>query len=73
LWRAITTSTRSDYDSRTLWERVLPATVRAAGFIWLEEQTARIGNVGVCGTLGWYDYSTHASHLAIPACAHIRS
>lgn len=61
---------RSDYDSRTLWERVLPATVRDAGFIWLEEQTARIGHVGVCGTLGWYDYSTHANHLAIPSGAY---
>ena len=60
----------SEYDSRALWERILPATVRAAGFIWLEAQTAQIGNVGVCGTLGWYDYSTRAEHLAIPAGAY---
>ncbi|MFN3335295.1 MAG: metallophosphoesterase, partial [Caldilinea sp.] len=58
---------RSDYDSRTLWERILPAAVRDAGFIWLEEQTFQIGAVGICGTLGWYDYSTSASHLTIPA------
>lgn len=56
---------RSDYDSRTLWERVLPAAVRDAGFLWLEDQTFRLGHIGVCGTLGWYDYSTRASHLPI--------
>lgn len=52
-----------DHDSRTLWERVLPHHVREAGFTWLEETSVQIGAVGVCGTLGWYDYSTQAPHL----------
>lgn len=60
----------SEYDSRTLWERVLPATARATGFIWLEEQAVQIGDVGICGTLAWYDYSTRASHLDFAAEAY---
>ena len=61
---------RSDYDSRTLWERVLPAEARRAGFVWLEEQVVHIGGIGICGTLGWYDSSTSAGHLSGPAEAY---
>lgn len=61
---------RSEYDSRTLWEHVLPESARRAGFIWLEGQTVQLGRVGICGTLGWYDYSTRSEHLAIPASAY---
>lgn len=61
---------RSEYDSRTLWESILPQEVQRAGFLWLEEQTVQFGGVGICGTLGWYDYSTRAAHLALPAAAY---
>ena len=52
-----------EHDSRTLWERVLPQYVGDAGFIWLEATTVQLGAVGVCGTLGWYDYSARAPYL----------
>ncbi len=61
---------RSDYDSRTLWESILPAEAQRAGFVWLEDQTVHLGDLGICGTLGWYDYSTSAGHLAVPAAAY---
>jgi predicted phosphohydrolase len=54
---------RGDYDSRTLWETQLPAVARAEGFVWLENTTWRLGSVGVCGTMGWYDYSARSLHL----------
>jgi predicted phosphohydrolase len=54
---------RGEYDSRTLWEAMLPNVAQAAGFVWLEETALRLGSVGICGTMGWYDYSSSASHL----------
>jgi predicted phosphohydrolase len=50
-------------DSRSLWESLLPAVARDAGFTWLEDTTVRLGAVAVCGTLGWYDYSAASPHL----------
>lgn len=54
---------RSDHDSRTLWESHLPAVAHDEGFVWLEDTTWRVGAVGICGTLGWYDYSARSLHL----------
>jgi predicted phosphohydrolase len=54
---------RGDYDSRTLWEAQLPAVARDEGFVWLEDTTWRLGAVGICGTMGWYDYSARSLHL----------
>jgi predicted phosphohydrolase len=61
---------RSDYDSRTLWEAHLPAVARAEGFHWLEEASMRLGDTGICGTLGWYDYSARAEYLPFAADAY---
>lgn len=61
---------RCEYDSRALWEHALPRAAREAGFIWLEDQAVRIGDVGICGTLAWYDYSTRARHLGLAAEAY---
>ncbi len=36
---------------------------RDEGFVWLEDETVRMGAVGICGTLAWYDYSARASYL----------
>lgn len=54
---------RGEYDSRTLWENMLPNAARTAGFVWLEETALQLGSVGICGTMGWYDYSSSAPHL----------
>ena len=53
----------SEHDSRTLWEDVLPRQAQEAGYIWLETTPLLLGDVAVCGTLGWYDYSARAPHL----------
>ena len=55
------------YDSRSLWEAHLPAIAAEEGFVWLEDTVVRFGSVGVCGTLGWYDYSSAAPHLPFGA------
>ncbi|GIV67633.1 metallophosphoesterase family protein [Caldilinea sp.] len=60
----------SEHDSRTLWESVLPAVIQDAGFLWLEEETVQLGDLGVCGTMGWYDYSTSEPTLALPDAAY---
>lgn len=87
---------RGEYDSRTLWESVLPEATRDEGFVWLEQEvitlplaaddagwlaasgrdeehagggsqsdptvrftdSPRPALLGICGTLGWYDYSS---------------
>jgi predicted phosphohydrolase len=54
---------RSDHDSRTLWEAHLPAVARAEGFHWLEASSVQLGDTGICGTMGWYDYSARANYL----------
>lgn len=61
---------RSEHSSRALWESILPQAVQRAGFVWLEGQSVQIGEVGICGTMGWYDYSTSAAHLAVPTGAY---
>ena len=53
------------YDSQTLWDQVLEATAREAGFVWLERDNVRLGSLGICGTLGWYDYSAREPGLEI--------
>jgi 3',5'-cyclic AMP phosphodiesterase CpdA len=50
--------------SQDLWERDLPAAVRDAGMIWLEEQSLQAGDVAVAGSLAWYDYSAADPALA---------
>ena len=61
---------RSEHSSRALWESILPQVAQHAGFVWLESQSLQLGDVGICGTMGWYDYSTSAAHLAVPADAY---
>lgn len=44
--------------SRELFEEQLPAITRAAGFHWLDgDEPLVLGNVGIAGSIGWYDYS----------------
>jgi 3',5'-cyclic AMP phosphodiesterase CpdA len=57
---------KGEHDSRTLWETVLEQTAREERFSWLEEEIVvhEASRVGVVGTMAWYDYSSHAPHLA---------
>ncbi len=53
--------------SQQLWEELLPAAIRQHGFIWLEQENLAIDRVGVCGTVGWYDYSARDPGLGYNA------
>ncbi len=44
-------------DSRELWETLLPAAVRDAGMLWLEDAVWRCDGVAVVGSMAWYDYT----------------
>ena len=46
-----------EHTSQQLWEEVLPSVIRRCGYAWLEQDNLIIKGVGVCGTVGWYDYS----------------
>ena len=48
---------RGGPSSQDMWERLVPQAVRGAGMIWLEDETCRVGDVAVVGSLAWYDYS----------------
>jgi 3',5'-cyclic AMP phosphodiesterase CpdA len=55
---------REGHSSQELWERALPAAVRDAGMLWLEDAVWRRDGVAVVGSLAWYDYSAVDPHFA---------
>jgi hypothetical protein len=48
---------RPPYDSRQLWLKQVPATVRATDCQWLEGTSFVVDGVAFAGTIAWYDYS----------------
>lgn len=48
---------RYGYSSQDLWDCRLPAAVKSAGMLWLEDMVWRSGGLAVVGSLAWYDYS----------------
>ena len=46
-----------DYTSQQLWESHLPQSAAQCGYTWLEDKNLVIEDVGICGTIAWYDYS----------------
>lgn len=53
-------------DSYGVFKEELPRRVRAMGWVWLEEAPFIAGDVGIVGTVGWYDYSYAVGSLGIP-------
>jgi Icc-related predicted phosphoesterase len=53
-------------DSYRIFTEDLPKRVRALGWQWLEEEPLVIGDVGIAGSVGWYDYSFAWPALGIP-------
>lgn len=49
---------RPPYGSMQLWADLLPRAVEKAGCEWLEGTAAVVGDVGLTGSVAWYDYST---------------
>jgi 3',5'-cyclic AMP phosphodiesterase CpdA len=55
---------RDGVSSEQLWTETLPRLTRDYGAIWLEGENWARDGLGVCGTLGWYDYT--GKHPSIP-------
>ena len=51
------------YPSRHLWDDVLPHLARRRGCCWLDADSHVLDGVGICGTIGWYDYSAKDPRL----------
>ncbi|NWF78491.1 MAG: metallophosphoesterase [Chloroflexi bacterium] len=58
---------RGEYPSRELWQTWLPQVTREEGFVWLEAAWLNLDGLGICGTMGWYDYSSRSPHLPYAA------
>lgn len=54
-----------DGDSLAIYRERFPAWAAAGGFEYLEGSPVVIGNVGIVGTVGWYDYSFRDKSLDI--------
>ncbi len=52
------------HSSQELWESVLPRITADVGATWLEGENVVLGSLGICGTIGWYDYSAADPRLA---------
>lgn len=53
-------------DSYRLYTSDLPRRVRSAGWHWLEDEPFLAGDVGIVGSVGWYDFSFASTELGIP-------
>jgi hypothetical protein len=56
-------SRNAECTSECLWSEVLPDVIRRHGFIHLEQESLVADRLGVCGTIGWYDYSGRDTRL----------
>jgi predicted phosphohydrolase len=48
------------------YERILPQAAADAGFVYLDQNPTVLGNAGLVGSIGWYDYSTKDESLGLP-------
>ncbi len=60
LWR------RPGEDSIERYERLIPQAAREEGFTVLDHEPVALGEVGLVGSVGWYDYSFRDKSLGIP-------
>jgi 3',5'-cyclic AMP phosphodiesterase CpdA len=49
--------THERYTSEELWSHVLESVTLRQGGFWLEKQNFIFGEIGIVGSLAWYDYS----------------
>jgi len=56
---------RGEVGSRDLLETWLPQVGREQGYLWLEDEIYVQDEIGICGTMAWYDYSSAAPHLGL--------
>lgn len=53
-------------DSLQRYEHLLPQAAAEAGFVVLDHHPQVLGDVGLVGSVGWYDYSFRDESLGIP-------
>jgi 3',5'-cyclic AMP phosphodiesterase CpdA len=53
-------------DSFEIYDQLIPAVARECGFHDLDAAPRILGDVGIVGTVGWYDYSFRDESLGIP-------
>jgi len=56
----------SQEDSIERYERILPAVAAEEGFAVLDHDPVVLGDVGLVGSIGWYDYSFRDHSLEVP-------
>ncbi len=56
----------AERDSFELYDEIIPAVAQECGFHDLDSGAKIIQDVGVVGTIGWYDYSFRDESLGIP-------
>jgi len=56
----------TDGDSFELYDESIPAVAAECGFHDLDKEHCIVGDVGIVGTVGWYDYSFRDQSLGIP-------
>ncbi len=57
---------RPGENSMDRYERLLPKLAAEEGFCLLDHSPTVIGDVGLVGSIGWYDYSMREENLGIP-------
>lgn len=55
-----------DGDSFEIYSSTFPKLAAQCGFHSLDKEPAILGNVGLVGTVGWYDYSLREESLKVP-------
>ncbi len=53
-------------NSLDRYERTLPALAAECGFEMLDQAPQLLGEVGIAGSIGWYDYSFREESLGVP-------
>lgn len=53
------------HTSQQLWEELLAEAAQEHSYHWLEGENLRMGSIGVCGSIAWYDYSGRHPGLSL--------
>jgi 3',5'-cyclic AMP phosphodiesterase CpdA len=51
------------YSSERLWTSLLQEAAQAHDYTWLDQENMVVGELGICGSLAWYDYGGRHPHL----------
>ncbi len=66
LWVPMPADAQATDASLERYETILPAAATDSGFEWLDGEPVILGEVGLVGSIGWYDYSFRDESLGVP-------